>query len=61
MTLEKVYRRKIGKFTDADIAAHCLNIKRTSILEGLKKRMVEGSIIRYGSGRSTYYVKSSSQ
>lgn len=37
------------------------SIGRSSVLAALKKLVNEGSVNRYGSGRSTYYVKSDSQ
>jgi Fic family protein len=48
---------KIGKFTGADVLAHCPGIARSSVLAALKKMVEEGSIERHGNGRSTYYVR----
>ena len=47
----------IGKFTGADVVAHCPSIGRSSALSALKKLTEEGLIIREGSGRSTFYVR----
>lgn len=58
--VKKYTEEKIGKFTGADVVTHCPSIGRSSVLAALKKLVDEGSIIRYGSGRSTYYVKSDS-
>ena len=55
--VKKYTEEKIGKFTGAEVVAHCPSIGRSSALAALKKLVGEGSIIRYGSGRSTYYVK----
>ena len=55
--IKKYTEEKVGKFTGAEIVAHCPSIGRSSVLAALKKLVEEGSIIRYGSGRSTYYVK----
>ena len=55
--VKKYTEEKVGKFTGAEVVAHCLSIGRSSVLASLRKLVDEGSIIRYGSGRSTYYVK----
>lgn len=59
--VKKYTEEKIGKFTGAEVVAHCPSIGRSSALAALKKLVGEGSIIRYGSGRSTYYVKADRQ
>ena len=59
--VKKYAEEKVGKFTGAEVVAHCPSIGRSSTLAALKKLVDEGSIIRYGSGRSTYYVKADSQ
>lgn len=51
----------IGKFTGADVVAHCPSIGRSSALAALKKLTEEGLIIRKGSGRSTFYVRADSK
>ena len=52
---------KVGKFTSADVIAHCPSVGRSSALASLKQLTEEGMILRYGSGRSTYYVKAEDQ
>jgi len=52
---------KIGKFTGADVVAHCPSIGRSSVLAAMKKLTEEGIIIRQGSGRSTFYSRADSQ
>ena len=47
---------KIGKFTGADVIINCPTIGRSAILKALKELVEEGSVERYGTGRSTYYV-----
>lgn len=47
---------KIGKFTGADVIMNCPTIGRSAILKALKELVEEGSVERYGTGRSTYYV-----
>ena len=59
--VKKYTEEKVGKFTGAEVVAHCPSIGRSSALAALKKLVGEGSIIRYGSGRSTYYVKADRQ
>ena len=58
--VKKYAEEKIGKFTGADVVVHCPSIGRSSVLAALKKLVDEGRVIRYGNGRSTYYVKSDS-
>lgn len=55
--VKKYTEEKVGKFSGAEVVAHCPSIGRSSVLAALKKLVDEGIIIRYGSGRSTYYVK----
>lgn len=55
--VKKYSEGKIGKFTGADVVAHCPSIGRSSALAALKKLTEEGFIIREGSGRSTFYVR----
>ena len=55
--VRKYTEEKIGKFTGADVMAHCPRIGRSSALAALKKLTEEGYIIRKGAGRSTFYVR----
>ena len=59
--VKRYTEEKIGKFTGADVVAHCLSIGRSSALAALKKLTEEGKIIRQGSGRSTFYVRANSK
>lgn len=52
---------KVGKFTSADVIANCPSVGRSSILVALKSLTEEGLIIRKGSGRSTFYLRSDSK
>lgn len=52
---------KIGKFTGADVIAHCPSIGRSSVLAALKKLTDEGFVIKKGAGRSTFYIRSDSK
>ena len=54
---KKYTEEKIGRFTGADVVAHCPSIGRSSALAALKKLTEEGYIIRKGVGRSTFYVR----
>ena len=56
--VKKYAEEKIGKFTGAEVITHCPSIGRSSALAALKKLTDEGFIIRKGSGRSTFYVRS---
>ena len=59
--VKKYTKEKIGKFTGADVVAHCPSIGRSSALSVLKKLTEEGFITRGGSGRSTFYVRADSK
>ncbi len=59
--VKKYTEEKIGKFTSADVVAHCPSIGRSSALAALKRLTEEGLIIREGSGRSTFYVRADSK
>ena len=58
--VRKYTEEKIGKFTGADVVAHCPSIGRSSVLAALKKLVEEGVIKKEGSGRNTFYVRSDS-
>ena len=53
--------RKIGKFTGADVVAHCPSIGRSSALAALKRLTEEGYIVKEGTGKNTYYVRADSK
>ena len=55
--VRRYVEEKIGKFTSADVIAHCPSIGRSSVLAALKQLMEEGVVLRYGTGRSTFYVR----
>lgn len=59
--VKKYTEEKIGKFTSADVVAHCPSIGRSSALAALKRLTEEGLIIREGSGRSTFYARADSK
>lgn len=59
--VKKYTEEKIGKFTGADVVAHCPSIGRSSALAALKKLTDEGLIIREGSGRNTFYYRADSK
>ena len=57
--MAKVYvSGKIGKFTSADVIAACPGAGRSALLAALKRLTEENVVVRMGSGRSTYYVRS---
>ena len=49
---------KIGQFTKQDILALCPSIGKSSVENALKQLILDGTIIRHGGGRSTYYTRS---
>lgn len=52
---------KIGKFTKNDIMELCPSIGKTSIENALKKLVEDGTIIRHGNGKSTFYTRSDAE
>lgn len=58
--VKNVVEGKIGTFTSADVIASCPSVGRSSVLAALKKLTEEGFIIREGTGRSTFYVRTDS-
>ncbi|MBQ3295224.1 MAG: Fic family protein [Erysipelotrichaceae bacterium] len=56
--VKRYVERKIGMFTGAEAVASCPSLGRSSVLSALKKLTAEGYIIRKGSGRNSYYVRS---
>ena len=59
--VKKYSEEKLGKFTGAEVVAHCPSIGRSSVLAALKKLTDEGLIIREGSGRNTFYYRADSK
>jgi len=52
---------KIGKFTGAEVVAHCPSVGRSSVLAALKRLTEEGYIVREGAGKNTFYVRADSK
>lgn len=59
--VRKYTEEKIGRFTGVEVVAGCPSIGRSSALAALKKLTEEGHIIREGSGKNTFYVRSDSK
>ncbi len=49
--------QRIGKTTSAEVIAGCPGVGRTAILAAVKRLVEEGEIVKFGTGRSTYYVR----
>ena len=49
---------RIGKFTKTEIMNICPTISRSSVEAGLRELIAGGEIRRFGTGRSTFYVRS---
>ncbi|NLL91751.1 MAG: Fic family protein [Ruminococcaceae bacterium] len=58
--VKKYVEERVGRFTGAEVAAHCPSIGRSSALAALKRLTDEGKIIKQGAGRSTYYIRADS-
>ena len=56
--VERAIQKKIGKFTKSDVMELCPTISKSSVENGIKKLLKKEKIIKLGSGRSTYYVRS---
>lgn len=48
---------KLGKFTKSDIMELVPSIGKTSVENSLKKLVEEGTIIRHGTGKATFYTR----
>lgn len=55
--VEKAVESKIGKFTKSDIMELCPSISKASVENALKALVENGTIARYGGGRSTFYSR----
>ena len=55
--VKKYCEEKLGKFTGADVIAHCPSISRSSVLSSLKRLTDEGFINKKGVGRNIFYVR----
>ena len=55
--VRRYVENKIGKFTGAEVVAHCPSAGRSSVLAALKKLTDDGVIVRNGNGRNTFYVR----
>ena len=59
--VRKAVESKIGKFKKSDILELCPTIGKASVENSIKKLVDSGEIIKCGSGRSTFYIRSDSQ
>ncbi|MDO4500087.1 MAG: Fic family protein [Erysipelotrichaceae bacterium] len=56
-TVEMAVERKIGKFTKSDIMELCPGLSASAVEKGLSILLKDEKIIKYGGGRTTFYVK----
>lgn len=49
---------RIGKFTKTEILNICPTLSRSSVEASLRELIVTGDIVRFGTGRATYYLRS---
>ena len=49
---------RIGRFTKTEIMNLCPTLSRSSVEAGLRKLIQDGEVERFGTGRSTFYVRS---
>lgn len=52
---------KIGTFTKSDILELCPTIGKTSVENAIKTLVNNGSLVKHGSGRSTFYTRSDAE
>jgi len=49
---------RIGKFTKTEILNICPTLSRSSVEASLRELIATGDIMRFGTGRATYYLRS---
>ena len=49
---------KIGKFTKSEVMELCPTISKSSIENAIKQLVEKGVLVKYGTGRSTFYTRS---
>lgn len=57
MVRRAVYN-KIGKFTKSEVMELCPTISKASVENSIKQLVEQGLLLKYGSGRSTFYTRS---
>lgn len=57
--VRKTVENTLGKFTKADMLERCPTLSKTSVENAIKKLTDEGVLIKYASGRATFYTRSS--
>lgn len=55
--VKKAIANKIGKFTKSEIMELCPSIGKASVESALKKMVEDGSILRHGKGKATFYTQ----
>lgn len=48
---------RVGRFTKAEILELCPTLSKTSVESSIKKLVDRGELVRYGTGRSTFYAR----
>ena len=56
-TVRNAIDSKIGKFTKKEIVELCHSLSVSTVERHLKNLAAEGYIVKYGSGKNTYYLK----
>ena len=56
-TVLKAAKRLHGRIKKADIAALCPELNRTALDKAIRQLVSNGTLVRYGTGRSTFYVR----
>ena len=56
-TVLKAVKRLHGSIRKADIAALCPELGKTALDKAMRQLVSAGTLIRYGTGRSTFYVR----
>lgn len=56
-TVLKAVKRLHGSIRKVDIAAFCPELTRTALDRAIRQLVSNGTLVRYGTGRSTFYVR----
>lgn len=56
--VELAIDKKLGKITKSDIVELCPTLSVSAVEKGIAKLLADGKLIKHGSGRNTFYIKS---
>lgn len=59
--IRRAVYNKIGKFTKSEVMELCPTLSRASVENAIKQLVEKGMLIKHGSGRSTFYIRSDAE